>query len=70
MKKGHFKFLISVQIGLKAKVKKDGQDHVISSFKKYFLVKNEIIYLISKNGLFDPFPLKNIIFQFCQGNYA
>ena len=40
MKKGHFKFLISVQIGLKAKVKKDGQDQSHTILKNNYVTAN------------------------------
>ena len=39
-------------IGLKdTKIKNKCQDDVKSSYKIFFLVKNEVIYLMQKNGL-------------------
>ena len=37
--------------GLKAKTKKMSQHAVASSYKNFFLIKNEIIYLMRKSGL-------------------
>ena len=48
-------FVASVKIGLKAKTKKKVQDNVTSSYKLFFLVKNGIINLIQKTGLFNLF---------------
>ncbi len=64
MRKGLAKFVAFVEIGSKAKTKKEGQNTVTSSCKIYFLVKNDIIYLMQKNGLLTIFE-----FYFCIGNY-
>jgi len=39
---------------------KIGQDAVTSSYKICILIKNEIIYLMQKTGLFTSVPFKNI----------
>jgi len=45
----------SVKIGLKAKTIKIGQDAISLSYRIFFLMKNEIIYLMQINGLDDLF---------------
>ncbi len=59
-------FVTSVKIGLKAKTKK-GQDAVTSSYKIFFLVNNEIIYLMQITGLVGIFySYKYFNFTFVQ----
>jgi hypothetical protein len=48
-------FVASVKIGFKAKTKKVSQDTVASSYKIFYLVKNENIYQMKKNGLVNLF---------------
>ena len=50
MRKGLLKFVASVKIGLKDK-KEEVQDIITSSYKIFFLLKNQIIYLIQETGL-------------------
>ena len=44
-------FVASVKIGIRAKTKKIGQDSVTPSYKIFFLINYEIIYLTQKNEL-------------------